>query len=261
MLVDTHCHLDFPEFDSDREEVIRAANSAGIAYFVNIGSSLKSSQDSVKLAAKHDNIYAVVGIHPHEADSVKEETINEIKELAKNKKIVAIGEIGLDFYLPAGRKGKNFSKPEHQLALFTSLLNVAKESNLPAVIHTRQAQSETLKILKNAMPVRAVIHCFSGDAEFLQMCLSLGFYISYTCNITYKKAQDLREMVKLTPLDKLILETDSPYLPPEGQRGKRNTPLNVKVAAEEVSRIKGVSFEEVSDITTANAFKFFNLTR
>ena len=252
MLVDTHCHLDFPEFDPDREEVIRCANLGGIGYFVNIGSSHKSSQDSVKLAAKYDHIYAVVGIHPHEADSVNEEAINNIKELAGNKKVVAIGEIGLDFY-------KNYSKPDNQLTLFVSLLKIAKDLNLPLVIHTRQAQSETLKVLRDAMPVRAVVHCFSGDAEFLQMCLDLGFYISYTCNITYKKAQNLRDMVKLTPLDKLILETDCPYLSPEGQRGMRNTPLNIKFLAEEVSHIKGISFEEVANITTANAFKFFNL--
>lgn len=259
MLVDTHCHLDFPEFDPDREEVIRSANLGGIGYFVNIGSSLKSSQDSVKLAAKYDYIYAVVGIHPHEADSVNEEAVNNIKELAANRKVVAIGEIGLDFYLPAGWQGKNYSKPENQLPLFSSLLKIAKDLNLPLVIHTRQAQDETLKILKDAMPVRAVVHCFSGDAEFLASCLDLGFYISYTCNITYKKAQNLRDMVKLTPLERLILETDCPYLSPEGQRGRRNVPLNIKVLADEVSRIKGMSFEEISDITTANAFEFFSL--
>jgi len=252
MLVDTHCHLDFPEFDSDREEVIRSANSGGIGYFINIGSSLKSSQDSVKLAAKYDYIYAVVGIHPHEADSVKEEEINNIKDLAGNKKVVAIGEIGLDFY-------KNFSKPENQLTLFVSLLKIAKDLDLPLVIHTRQAQDETLKILKEAVPVKAVIHCFSGDEQFLRMCLDLGFYISYTCNITYKKAQNLRDMIKLTPLDRLVLETDCPYLSPEGQRGRRNTPLNVKVLAEEVARIKGLSFEEIAKVTTENAFNFFNL--
>ena len=252
MLVDTHCHLDFPEFDPDREEIIRCANLSGIGYFVNIGSSLKSSQDSVKLAVKYDHIYAVVGIHPHEADSVSEEAINNIKELAENKRVVAIGEIGLDFY-------KNYSKPENQLPLFVSLLKIAKDMDLPLVIHTRQAQDETLKILKDAMPVRAVVHCFSGDAEFLQACLDLDFYISYTCNITYKKAQNLRDMVKLTPLERLVLETDCPYLSPEGQRGRRNVPLNIKVLAEEVSRIKGISLEEVANITTANAFKFFNL--
>ena len=145
------------------------------------------------------------------------------------------------------------------MPLFISLLKIAKELDLPLVIHTRQAQNETLKILKDNMPIRAVIHCFSGDAEFLQQCLDLGFYISYTCNITYKKAQNLRDMVKLTPLERLVLETDCPYLSPEGQRGKRNTPSNIKFLVEEVSRIKGITFEEVADATTANAFKFFNL--
>ncbi|MFA5275331.1 MAG: TatD family hydrolase [Candidatus Omnitrophota bacterium] len=252
MLVDTHCHLDFPQFDADRDEVIRNTKAGGIDYLVNTASSLKSSQNSIELAAKYDFIYSTAGIHPHEADAVTKEDIEEIKKLAQNKKVVAIGEIGLDFY-------RNYSKPANQIPLFTSLLDLAKDLNLPVVIHTREAGSETLRVLKEAMPLRAVVHCFSGDAQFLKQCLDLGFYISFTCNVTYKKAQNLRDMVKLTPSDKLLLETDCPYLSPEGMRGKRNTPLSVKLLAEEVARIKDLSFEEVAKITTNNAFKFFNL--
>ena len=252
MLVDTHCHLDFPEFDADRDEVIQNAQSKGIGYIINIGATLESSRNSVELASKYESLYAAVGVHPHDADKFTQDIGLKISELTAKKKVVAIGEIGLDFY-------KNYSKPENQLPLFVSLLKIAKDMDLPLVIHTRQAQDETLKILKDAMPVRAVVHCFSGDAEFLQACLDLGFYISYTCNITYKKAQNLRDMVKLTPFERLVLETDCPYLSPEGQRGRRNVPLNIKVLAEEVSRIKGISLEEVANITTANAFKFFNL--
>ncbi|MGA2775690.1 MAG: TatD family hydrolase [Candidatus Omnitrophota bacterium] len=252
MLVDTHCHLDFPQFDADRDEVIRNARQGGIGYMVNTASSLKSSQNSVELAAKYDFIYSTVGIHPHEADSVTKEDIEGIRKLGQNKKVVAVGEIGLDFY-------KDYSRPANQLLLFKSLLGLAKDLNLPVVIHTREAGNETLRILKEVMPLRAVVHCFSGDEALLKQCLDSGFYISFTCNITYKKAQNLRDIVKLSSSDKLLLETDCPYLSPEGMRGKRNTPLSVKVLAEEVARIKGLSFEQVAQATTDNAFKFFNL--
>ena len=167
-------------------------------------------------------------------------------------KVVAIGEIGLDYY-------KNYSKAENQKSLFISLVDLAKDLDLPLVIHNRQAQSDTLRILKKAMPIKAVVHCFSGDAQFLKDCLELGFFISYTCNITYKKAQRLRDLARATPLDRLFLETDAPFLPPEGFRGRRNEPMYVKYLAQEIARIKGISIDEVARITTENAKGFFNL--
>lgn len=167
---------------------------------------------------------------------------------------MAIGEIGLDYY-------KNYSKPENQMPLFKALVGVAKKLDLPLVIHSRQAQVDTWKVLKEVMPIRAVIHCFAGDENFLKSCLDLGFFISYTCNITYKKAEDLRQLVKITPLERLMLETDAPFLPPEGMRGKRNDPSYVKLLAQEVANLKGLSFEEVAKATTANAMRFFNLKR
>ncbi|MCX5696272.1 MAG: TatD family hydrolase [Candidatus Omnitrophica bacterium] len=251
MLVETHCHLDFPEFDHDRDEVIQRAKDQGIDYIVNIGSSLKGSLASVELSRKYESIYATVGIHPHEADTFDLETGETIKGLAKNKKVVAIGEIGLDYF-------KRYSKKENQLPLFLAQLNLAKELNLPLVIHTRDAQADTLKILKEAMPVRAVVHCFSGDNLFLKECLDLGFLISFTCNITYKKAQDLREIVKFTPLDRLMLETDAPYLSPEGFRGKRNEPAQIRLLAEAVAALKGLKLDEVERATTENARRFFS---
>lgn len=252
MLVDTHAHLDFPEYDQDRNEVIERAKAGGVDYIINVGSSLKGSRNSVELAKKYDCIYATVGIHPHDADSFNAEVENVIRELARNKKVVAIGEIGLDFF-------KNFSKAENQRPLFQKLLLLAKELSLPAVIHSRQAEAETLKFLKEAMPIRAVVHCFSGDENFMQACLDMGFFISFTCNITYKKADNLRNLAKIVPLDRLFLETDAPFLPPEGYRGKRNEPSHVKVLAEEIASLKGCSFEEVAKITTLNAVKFFDL--
>jgi len=252
MLVDTHCHLDFPEFDSDRDEVISRAKVSGVKFIINIGSSVLGSRRSVELSKKYNNIYSVVGIHPHEADSFNVESKESIRELAKDKKVVAIGEIGLDYF-------KNFSKPENQRALFISLLEVAKDLDKPLVIHTRDAQIDTLKILKEAMPLRAVVHCFSGDKFFLDECLDLGFLISFTCNITYKKADNLRQIVEGVPLSSLLLETDAPYLAPEGFRGKRNEPMQIKLLAEKIAEIKGISFEEVADNTTLNAKRFFSL--
>ena len=252
MLIDTHCHLDFPEFDNDRKEVVKKAQDAGIGYIINIGSSLAGSKKAVELSKEFECIYATVGIHPHQADKVRQQELEEIKVLAKNDKVVAIGEIGLDY-------SKNFSKQENQRQLFIALLNAAKELNLPVVLHSREAQEDILKILKDAMPVRAVVHCFSGDPTFLKECLSLGFFISFTCNITYKKADRLRELVKIVPLERLFLETDAPYLSPEGLRGQRNEPRHVKELAEEIARLRGISFAQVTEATTNNAKKFFNI--
>jgi len=220
MLIDTHCHLDFPEYDADRAEVIERSIEQGVSRIINVGSSLKGSLDSVALAEKYDCVFAAVGIHPHEAQSFNTQAQGAIRQLAKRKKVVAIGEIGLDFY-------RNFSKPEDQRLMFERLLALAKEVSLPVVIHSREAEAEVLKYLKAAMPVRALVHCFSGDESFMKSCLDMGFYISFTCNITYKKAQNLRDLVKLIPMDKLLLETDAPYLSPEGFRGKRNEPAQV----------------------------------
>jgi len=253
MLIDTHCHLDFPEFNQDRDEVIQRAKNGGIDYIINIGSSLLGSQKSYDLAQKYDFIYATCGIHPHDADSIDKKTQEALRLIAKKDKIVAIGETGLDYY-------KNYSKPENQMSLFISLVKLAKERDLPLVIHSRAAQDDILKVLKSSLPIRAVVHCFSGDEVFLKECLDLGFFISFTCNLTYKKAENLRNLVKLTPLERLMLETDAPFLSPEGLRGKRNEPLYVKNLAEEICKIKEVNFEEVARITTENARKFFNLS-
>ena len=252
MLADTHCHLDFPEFDADRDEVIRRAKSAGIGYIINIGSSLSGSKKALELSRQHDFIYATIGLHPHEADKFDDEAKASIEKLAREDKVVAIGETGLDYY-------KNYSKIENQKALFRYLVKLARDSSLPLVIHNRQAQDDTLNILNGVLPIKAVVHCLSGDENFLKKCLDLGFFISFTCNITYKKAKDLKTFVKLTPLDRLMLETDAPFLPPEGLRGKRNEPAYVKFLAKEVARIKEAGLEEVAGITTDNARRFFNL--
>lgn len=252
MLIDTHCHLDFPPFDPDRDAVIQRSIAAGINYFINIGSTLGSSDSSCALAQKYSQVYAAVGVHPHDADSFDIQAENQLKILAQKHKVVAIGETGLDYY-------RNLSSQQNQKQAFIKQIKLAKDLKLPLVIHSRQAEIDVLQILKSALPLRAAIHCFSGDENFLKDCLECGFFISFTCNITYKKAQNLRDMVSLTPLDRLMLETDAPYLSPEGFRGKRNEPLQIKLLAEEVSRIKGVSFSKIADRTTQNAREFFNL--
>ncbi|MDD5255311.1 MAG: TatD family hydrolase [Candidatus Omnitrophica bacterium] len=251
-LIDTHCHLDFPDFDLDRNDVLSRAREDGITHIVNIGSSLAGSRRSIELAAQFPSVYAVVGIHPHEADHSGDDQVRQIKDLAGSSKVVAIGEVGLDYY-------KGFSKQENQRPLFISLIRLAKEKELPLVIHTRQAQADTLSILKDFMPLSAVVHCFSGDAAFLQECLALGFMISFTCNITYPKAAGLRELAAAVPADRLMLETDAPFLSPEGLRGRRNEPAQVLTLARQIAALRNIPLEEAARITTDNARRFFKI--
>jgi TatD DNase family protein len=252
MLTDTHCHLDFPDYDNDRREVIQRARQEGVGCIINIGSSLRGSLEGVKLSKEYDFIYASVGIHPHEADKADKETIEKIKRLSEEPKVVAIGEIGLDYY-------RGISSPENQRKLFLNLLELAKFKSLPVIIHCRQAQADTYEILKNNNIRNGVVHCFSGDEDFLKKCLGLGLYVSFTCNLTYKRAENLRNLAKLVPLERLLLETDAPFLPPEGLRGKRNEPGYVKYLAEGLAKIKGVDLEEIARITTDNVRNLFRL--
>lgn len=254
MLVDTHCHLDFPEFNDDREEVIKRAKAAGVEYIINVGSSLENSRAAIKLSQSYPQVFASVGIHPHDAKDFSETNLLEIKELSKNHKVIAIGEVGLDFY-------RNLSEENVQEEAFRKFINLAKEKNLPLIFHCRDAQADFLRILKEeSFPrMRGVVHCFSGDSDFLKQCLDLGFYISFTCNITYKKADNLRQVLKLAPLDRLLLETDAPYLSPEGFRGKRNEPCQVKLLAEYITKIRNTAFDEIAQATTENARELFKI--
>lgn len=273
MLTDTHCHLDFPEYGKDLEQVIEKARQAGIAFIVNIGSSLKSSREAVSLSAKYDFIYASVGLHPHEWENFTAADISEIRSLAGDKKVVAVGECGLDYH-------RDHDK-ERQKQLFSAHIDIAKEKNLPLVIHTRDAHQDTLDVLRSSFPegrIRGVVHCFSGDEKVLSECLELGLDISFTCNITYpansfnirrdpadnilqrdKKAGDLRALVKQAPLERLLLETDAPFLPPQEFRGRRNEPAYVKYLVDAIAQIKGISFDEVSKQTEENARRLFKI--
>lgn len=259
MLIDTHCHLDFPDFDHDRDQTIERAKQQDVGYIINIGSSLKASKNSLALTQGYDFIYASLGLHPHEAENFNPSILNQIKTLVKEKKVVAIGEIGLDYYFRGSPK-KDIKILQEKL--FRSLIEVAKENDLPLVIHNRDADSDLLRILKSEFKegkIRGVVHCFSSDEEFLNKCLDFGFYISFTCNITYKKTDNLRNLIKVLPLEKLLLETDAPFLSPQVYRGKRNEPANVKILADEIAKIKDISFDEVAEKTTLNAKELFSL--
>jgi len=251
-LIDTHCHLDFPEFDRDRDEVVTRAREAGLVNIINVGSSLLNSQRAVALAAQYEMVYATVGSHPHEADTVDAGTLAQLEKLARHAKVAAIGETGLDYF-------KGYSSPGNQEKLFFAQVRLAKDAGLPLVIHCRDAQTDVVKMLRDNMPLKAVVHCFSGDEGFLKDCLDLGFFISFTCNITYKKAGGLRALAAAVPLDRLMLETDAPYLSPEGHRGRRNEPMYVKHLAEEIAALRAMSAEELGRITTHNAKTFFGL--
>jgi len=256
MLIDTHCHLDFKDFQDDREIVLKRSADNGISFIINVGSSLEGSSRSIQIAEANDFIYAAIGIHPHEADRVSDNDIKLFSGLLGKPKIAAIGEIGLDYY-------KNISSIENQKKLFIRILEIAKAADLPLIIHNRDAHVDTIDILKNVIGgrVNGVMHCFSGDEEFLKICLAMGLFISFTCNITYKNAGRLRDIIKLAPMDRLLLETDAPFLAPQDFRGKRNEPMHVRYVAEEISRIKGLDFDEVAKITTENAVRLFKLPK
>jgi len=260
MIVDTHCHLDFKDFDADRDDVLGRARDAGIVRIINVGSSMEGSRHAVELAKKYDIVYASVGVHPHDATLVTNETFEEIKRLAASDKVVAIGEVGLDYY-------RNLSPKEKQISAFRRFVGFSEELNLPLIIHSREADDHVIGILKehcglsnsNPKRIRGVIHCFSGSSQFLKECLDLGFYISFTCNLTFKKAENLRELAKTIPTEKILLETDTPFLAPEEMRGKRNEPAYLKYLVEEWSKITGLAKNDIERITTYNANKLFNL--
>jgi len=253
MLIDTHCHLDFKDFDSDRDAALARAKAAGVERIINVGSSLEGSRRSAWFAAKHAEVYASVGIHPHDAKNATDAAIDEIRRLAADEKVVAIGEVGLDYY-------RNLSPKEAQIDAFKKFISISAEMDLPLIIHARESHDDIIKILGDTgKRVAGVMHCFSGDERFLKSCLDLGLYISFTCNLTYKKSESLRDVAKIVPVERLLLETDAPYLAPEGMRGKRNEPANIPLLAARLSDLTGLSVKDIARITTHNANTLFGL--
>jgi TatD DNase family protein len=254
MLIDTHTHLDMPEFDSDRDEVIARARSAGLAAMITVGINLDSARSALDLVEQYDFIYCALGVHPHEAKHWNPMVGGELSGLLDHPRAVAVGETGLDFF-------RDHSPRRDQRRAFHEQIAIARDKSLPVVVHDRDAHKEVLDILKEegADAVGGVIHCFSGDVAMAERCLDMGFYISIPGIITFPKAEEIRRVVRATPLDRLLVETDAPYLAPVPFRGKRNEPAYVAYTAAELARIKEIPLEEAGRATARNAKALFRI--
>lgn len=255
MLIDTHTHLDDARYNDDREAVIARAREAGVDAFVSIGCDLATSQAAAALADHYPFVYASVGVHPHEVKHIQDDWYDAFRRLAKSEKVVAYGEIGLDYHY-------NHSSPNEQRDRFREQIQVARELKLPVIIHTREAQEDTVAILREekASEVGGVFHCFSGDARLAKEALDLGFHLSFSGILTFQSATALREIAKKTPLDRLLIETDCPYLTPVPYRGKRNEPAYVAQVAKQLATIHPeLSLEEIQGRTTENAKQLFKI--
>jgi len=263
--IDSHCHLDNRRFDIDRQAVIARAVENGVACIINPGGDLPSSRAAVTLAQQCESVYAAAGIHPHDAKTLDAPGLEELKKLAGSPKVVAIGEIGLDFY-------RNLSPPQVQRRAFEAQLELAAELGLPVIVHDRDAHDDVLSILREwctSLHVSrsalhsnvGVLHSFSGDAAMAERALALGFYIGVSGPVTYPNAGQLRDVVRAVPVERVLLETDAPYLTPQPHRGRRNEPAYVRFVAQAVAEIKGLSLEQVMIQTTANVRALFGRLR
>lgn len=254
MIFDTHAHYDDEQFDIDRDSLLLSMKDNGIGTIVNIGANLASSETTLELAHKYDFIYAAVGVHPSDCAELSEDNFDRIRQMSADEKCVAIGEIGLDYYWP---------EPDHELQKkwFVRQLDLARQVKLPVVIHSRDAAADTVQILKdnNAGDIGGVVHCFSYSKEVALECVKMGFYIGVGGVLTFKNGKKMKEVVSEIPMEKIILETDCPYLAPEPNRGKRNSSLNLPYVVKAMAEIKGISEEEVIDITERNARDMYRL--
>jgi len=254
MLVDSHAHLEMPEFKKDLEEVIQRAKDSGVQYIFTVGTEKADWNQTLDISHRYPSLYAILGIHPHHAKKMDPETYPLLRDLCKDEKVKAVGEIGLDFF-------RNLSPKEVQLRRFREQIGLAKELGLPIVVHDREAHQETLEILKSegAKECGGIIHCFSGDYEMARACIDMGFYISIPGSITFKNAGGLREVVEKIPLDVILVETDAPFLTPEPFRGKRNEPAFVRYTAKKIAEVKKIAFDRVAEATGENALKVFKI--
>ncbi|MCM8813720.1 MAG: TatD family hydrolase [Candidatus Omnitrophica bacterium] len=264
MLIDTHCHIQFPQFDADRPAVFERARAAGVGRMVVVGADAQSSAAAMSLAAAHAQVTASAGIHPHRAALAGADECDRLRQLVRQGPVAAIGEIGLDFYDRQTRRAE-ISAPARQQQewLFREQLAIAVNSALPVIVHCRQAHAALLAIIRESAyrGLRGVMHCFSGDCAVLEASLSAGWFISYAANITYPSAAALRDAVVRTPLERLLLESDAPYLAPQGGRGARNEPAAVKGLAIYIAELKGIEPETVIAATAENAGNLFGWTR
>jgi TatD DNase family protein len=256
MLFDTHAHLNAIQYEEDIVEVIQRAKSERVTHIVVVGFDKDTIKRAMELTEQYEMIYAAVGWHPVDAIDMKDEDLEWIKELASHPKVVAIGEMGLDYYWDKSPK-------DIQKDVFRRQIRLAKEVKLPIIIHNRDATEDVVKILKeeNAGEVGGIMHCFTGSLEVAKQCMDMNFYISFGGPVTFKNAKKPKEVATEIPLERLLIETDCPYLTPHPFRGKRNEPSYVKYIAEQIAELKGLSFEEVAKITSDNAKKLFGITR
>ncbi len=259
-IVDTHAHLDMNAFDRDLTDVIARALDAGVSTIITVGTNLESSKKAVKLAERYPGILATAGFHPHDVATVNKANITNLAEIAKHPKVVAIGEVGLDFY-------RNYSPQEKQLEVMEWQLDIAVELNLPIIVHCRQAEKDMLNLLRDWVSRhkichgqrQGVIHCFSGDSDAARQYLDLGFYLSLGAYIGYPASGNAYSVIRNIPEDRLLVETDCPFLPPQSHRGRRNEPAYLPLTVEALAQIREESSETVARITTENAHRLFRL--
>lgn len=253
MLFDTHAHFDDPQFESDRDEVIKSLADDGVTRVMNIGANMETSEKAIEIANKYDFIYATVGVHPCDTYDMTDEDIERLRIMAKNNpKVRAIGEIGLDYYF-------DDTKPDIQKEWFIKQLHLAKELNMPVVIHDRDSKGDAIEILKREGISNGVMHCFSGSAETARELVKMGFMISFTGVLTFKNARRAVEACRSIPIERLMIETDCPYMAPEPHRGERNYSGYVKYVARKMAEIKGLSYEETARITMENGLRFYGI--
>nr|WP_321457022.1 TatD family hydrolase [uncultured Cohaesibacter sp.] len=254
MLVDSHCHLDFPDFQEELDDVVRRAKLAGVGHMVTICTEIKKFDAIKAIAERFDNVFCSVGTHPHSADKELDFSAEDIAKLAEHPKCIAIGEVGLDYFYDSAPR-------EAQAKGFRTHIKAARMTGLPLSIHTRDAEDDTIAILKEGMEegaFPALLHCYSSNRELAMRSLEMGLYVSLSGILTFKRSQEIRDTIKDVPLDRLLVETDSPYLAPMPYRGKRNEPSYVVKTAEVLAEVKGVSLEDISKITTDNFFRLFS---
>lgn len=262
-LIDTHCHLDFHDFDRERSEILGHARRSGIQAVINPGVNILSSRETIKISDQFENLYVAVGVHPNEANAWDDESLESLEQLAVHEKVVAIGEIGLDYY-------RDRTPRQVQIKALERQLDLARKYNLPVIIHNREANQDILDILESwhASLVRlgsplanqpGVLHSFSADQNTAERSILVNFYLGITGPVTFPNAKELRELISEIPLDNLLLETDSPFLAPQPKRGKRNEPAFLVFIAQKVAEVKNVSLDSVARITTANARRLFKI--
>ncbi len=252
MLFDTHAHMNDPAFDEDRESVFLSLKDKGVGNVMNVGCCLASSKDCIALAEKYPFVYASVGTHPDSADEVNEEVLEAYRQMAKHPKVLAIGEIGLDYYYETIPR-------EIQIKAFCMQMELAQELNMPVIIHERNAHDDGMRVVKEFKDVTGVFHCYSGSAEMARQLVDLGWYIGFTGVLTFKNARKAVEAAQRIPLERIVLETDCPFMAPEPFRGKRNDPGYVPYMAQKLAEIRGIDLEEVIAATTQNAKRLYRI--